>query len=369
LKPETEASIESGLVFLQRHQSPDGSWSLARFTQDRPDPEYAREYKAMLDSDTAATGMAILAFQGAGYHHKDFKYATTLNQGLRWLLDNQKDDGDLFVRMDDGSNASVWLYSHGIAAMALSEAYGMTQDPELREPAQKALDFLIKAQNANQGGWRYSPGVGSDTSVTGWVFMAMYSGKVAGLNVPDASLKRVENWLNLCQKSNAERHLYRYNPYAPNTEEQRHGRTPNNTMTAVGLTLRVYLGWSTDDAYLIKGADHLLESLPKMGSEQRVRYAHNSVRDSYYWYYATQVMAHLGGDYWKKWNERLHPLLLETQTRTGPMAGSWDPILPTVDRWGPHAGRLYVTTLNLLSLEARHRKLPIYKATVAENVE
>lgn len=369
LSPETEASIETGLVFLQRHQSPDGSWSLARFTQGRTDRVYQEEYKAALDSDTAATGLAILAFQGAGYHHKDYQYATTLSSGLNWLLEHQKENGDLFVRMDDDSNAAVWLYSHAIAAMALSEAYGMTQDPDLREPAQKALDFLAKAQNQDRGGWRYSPGVGSDTSVTGWVFMAMYSGKVAGLNVPDASLRRVEHWLNLCQKSATERHLYRYNPYAPDTDEQRHGRTPNSTMTAVGLTLRIYLGWETDNEYLQKGADYLLESMPQMGYERRLRYAHLSPRDAYYWYYATQVMAHLGDEHWRKWNARLHPLLLETQTKTGPMAGSWDPIRPTVDRWGPHAGRIYVTTLNLLSLEARHRKLPIYKATVAKSVE
>ena len=36
-------------------------------------------------------------------------------------------------------------------------------------------------------------------------------------------------------------------------------------------------------------------------------------------------MFHMGGDYWEEWNERLHPLLVERQVATGPMAGSWDP--------------------------------------------
>jgi len=33
------------------------------------------------------------------------------------------------------------------------------------------------------------------------------------------------------------------------------------------------------------------------------------------------------------------------------------------DRWGPHGGRLYVTTLNLLSLEVFYRHLPLYEDT------
>ena len=59
--------------------------------------------------------------------------------------------------------------------MALCEAYGMTQDRELREPAQKAIDFIIKSQDPSRGGWRYRPQEGSDTSVTGWQLMALKS--------------------------------------------------------------------------------------------------------------------------------------------------------------------------------------------------
>ena len=45
------------------------------------------------------------------------------------------------------------------------------------------------------------------------------------------------------------------------------------------------------------------------------------------------------------------------------MAGSWDPLQPVPDRWGAHAGRLYVTALNLLSLEVRFRHMPINEFT------
>jgi hypothetical protein len=74
-------------------------------------------------------------------------------------------------------------------------------------------------------------------------------------------------------------------------------------------------------------------------------------------------MFHMRGKYWSAWNDRLHPLLVSEQIQGGPLAGSWDPRRPVPDRWGPHAGRLYVTTLNLLSLEVYYRHLPLYEST------
>ena len=128
-------------------------------------------------------------------------------------------------------------------------------------------------------------------------------------------------------------------------------------MTAVGLLMRLYLGWNRDDPQMIAGAEHLLEDLPAIGTQEQ------PTRDTYYWYYATQVMFHMRGKYWKEWNDRLHPLLVERQVQSGPMAGSWDPLGPVPDRWGAAGGRIYVTTLNLLSLEVYYRHLPIYEAT------
>ncbi len=340
--PMTEETIELGLAWLARHQLPDGSWSLQGINGER----------AALVTDTAATAMALLAFQGAGYNHREHKYANVVNAAVQYVLSNQKEDGDLFVPLDDDSNRSVRFYSHSIALLALCEAYGMTQDPALQDPVQKAIDFLVEAQHADRGGWRYQPGKGSDTSVTGWAMMALKSGELANLKVPEASYAKIGHWLDKSMGVSGQKHLYRYNPYAPNTEEQRHGRRPSKTMTSVGLLMRMHLGWRRDNANLAKGAEYLAENLPSIrGSE----------RDTYYWYYATQVMYHMGGDYWKAWNGRLHPLLVNSQVKRGAMAGSWDPRSPVPDRWAPHAGRLYVTTMNLLSLEVYYRHLPLYE--------
>jgi hypothetical protein len=243
-----------------------------------------------------------------------------------------------------------------LAAITLCEAYGMTQDPDLRQPAQRAIDFIVAAQHAERGGWRYAPGISADTSVTGWMLMALKSGDLAGLKVPSETYARIERWLDDAQQSTEQPHLYRYNPYAPDTAEQRHGRSASKTMTAVGLLMRLHTGWGRDDSRLTRGAAFLAENLPSVGTARRPE------RDTYYWYYATQVMAQMGGESWRVWNTQLHPLLVESQVGQGPLAGSWDPLSPVPDRWGPHAGRLYVTTLNLLSLEVQYRKLPLYES-------
>ena len=182
---ENDAAIERGLSYLARQQRPDGSWSLAVGNES-----------TILSSDVAATGLALLAFHGANYNHRQDKYQDQVRAGLDFLVRNQREDGDLFLPADDQSNQSVWLYSHSIAALALSEAYGMTQDPALREPAQKALQFIVGAQHPQRGGWRYAPGVGADTSVSGWMTMALESGKRAGLQVPDTVYVGMQRWLD-----------------------------------------------------------------------------------------------------------------------------------------------------------------------------
>ena len=343
--PQTEEAIERGLAYLASIQNKDGSWSL------QGDGE-----EVQLRSDSAATGLCLLAFQGAGYTHRQHQYADTVARGLQFLMTNQRTNGDLYRPEDAISNRNVALYSHGIAALAVCEAYGMTQDPELKEAAQASLNYIINTQHTKRGGWRYTPQISSDTSVSGWMMMALKSGELSGLDVPERTYQGIDRWLDLAQ-SPERPDRYRYNPFAPDTPTQRHGRLPTPTMTSVGMLMRMYSGWRREKADMQSAADYLLSAHPRMGT------AVSPKRDAYYWYYATQVMFHMGGKYWEGWNRHLNPLLLESQILHGPHTGSWDPKRPVPDRWSAHGGRLYVTTMNLLNLEVFYRHLPIYEET------
>lgn len=340
--PATEKAIERGLAYLASIQNADGSWSLQGHGSE-----------VVLRSDTAATGLCLLAFQGAGYTHRQHQYADTISRGLKFLLDNQQTNGNLYRKENQISNQNVSLYSHGIASLALCEAYGMTQDPELKDSAQGCVRYIVETQHRKRGGWRYAPQVSSDTSVTGWMMMALKSGELARLDVPKKSYVGIKRWLKYAQGEDRE-DRYRYNPFAPDTPTQRHGRVPTPTMTAVGMLMRMYMGWHRDNESMQSAADYLMQYPPQMGSRRSPQ------RDGYYWYYATMVMFHMGGDHWQQWNSYLKPVLLESQVDEGDAAGSWDPVEPVPDRWSPHAGRIYVTTMNLLNLEVYYRHLPIY---------
>jgi hypothetical protein len=187
------------------------------------------------------------------------------------------------------------------------------------------------------------------------MMMALKSGELANLTVPRETYTKISHWLEVSQKSGAEPHEFRYNPFAADTPEQRHGLTASKTMTSVGLLMRLYSGSNQESQVMKDGAAYLRKHLPAIGTPR------SPERDTYYWYYGTQVMFHMGGDHWKAWNAKLHPLLVDSQIKQGPLAGSWQPKGPVPDRWSSHAGRLYVTTMNLLSLEVYHRHLPLYK--------
>ena len=407
-----ERAVEMGLDFFARSQFPDGRWSLnalpaetAKWSPEMGDsvddlvrnarelleagydktlPKAARETvtravekhadgeklsQAELDelalfvtglgqmeSDTAATGLALLAYLGAGYTHQEDKHRAAVRRGIDWLVEHQKPDGELF----SGGTSAARFYSNGIATIALCEAYGMTKDPELREPARKAVEFLIGSQHPTRGGWRYELdtrgfSTETDTSVTGWMLMAMKSAQMAGLEVPDEVFEKIGRWLDSAEAQRAEGQ-YIYNPHADRTKEQQlKGLEPNLAMTAEAMLMRIYLGRQREDSGLIAGADHIQGNLPRMGKDEA------NMRDCYYWYYATQAMYQMQGEHWEAWNDRFRVLLPESQVQTGALAGSWDPRRPVPDRWGHTGGRHYVTALQLLMLEVYYRHLPLFK--------
>ncbi len=142
----TEAAVARGLMWLAKHQSSDGSWSLNDF--ERVDRCNCGE-EGTTHSDSAGTSLALLPFLGAGQTHLTGIYKNEVAKGLRWLLDLQKEDGDL----RGGTGQYPGMYAHGQAAIVLCEAFLMTGDEEFRIPAQKAIDYIAAAQYPD-GGWR-----------------------------------------------------------------------------------------------------------------------------------------------------------------------------------------------------------------------
>src|SRR5205085_11837649 len=106
---------------------------------------------------------------------------------------SQKPDGAL-----RGKSRAVGLYCHAMAAIALCEAYALTGEERLRDPVERAIGFLVKSRARDGLAWRYAPGepVG-DTSILGWVVMALKSAKVVGIPVPSPVQAGALGWLDL----------------------------------------------------------------------------------------------------------------------------------------------------------------------------
>jgi hypothetical protein len=354
--PSSEEAVERALAWLARHQDADGRWNAGvrpgpggrpgpgetSFLAHCPPGDPCSGTSEYWGADNAMTGLALLAFLGAGQTHLGpYTYAPNVKKGLDFLLSVQGDDGDL-----RGPSRGYGIYCHAIASLALTEAYALTGEERLRGPAQRALDFLIRARAADRLSWRYEPGdrYGGDTSILGWGVMVAKSAREAGLNVPDDLRRGSLGWLAKVASGDA-RGLAMYRP--PGYSD---GGRVTPTMTAEAWACRQFLGVGGPSPASDEAASYLL--------------AHGPDRDPfnlYYWYYATLAFYQHGGPSWARWNDRVRDQLVGRQVRGGHADGSWDPALCR-DPYDSKGGRVYATALATLTLEVYYRYLKLYDA-------
>ena len=321
---ESELGVANGLSWLSRVQKKEGNWVFDKGSE----------------KDTiAATGLGLLPFLAAGQTHKagaDNKYRDVAAGAIAYLIKQQNTDGSF--------KNSGGTYSHGIATVALCEAFGMTNDKSLLlKPCQAAIDYIQKTQGPN-GSWGYSPGTDGDTSIVGWQVQALHSAKLCkDLKVDPKALQKAMKFLDTVA-SGASKYKYGYN----------NAGSARPSLTAVGLLCRYYLnGWGPNHPAMRDGVEYLMKA-HKPSNE--------AVYDMYYYYYATQVMHFHEGDAWhKEWNPAMRDFLIAKQVKDKnkpTVDGSFD---PDGGQWiGPSCGRLGTTCFAILTLEVYYRHLPLY---------
>jgi hypothetical protein len=336
---ESERAVALGLAWLARQQKPDGGWEFD-----------GREKKHR----AAATGLAVLPFLAAGETHKSAKgdaggrYAKTVSAGLAYLVKVCP------VAGQNPGQISANMYEQAIAALALCEAYGMTKDPALRQAAQAAINFIMKAQGSN-GSWGYAAGNNGDTSIVGWQVQALHAARLTkDLVVDDRVIKGAVKFLDFAA-AGPRKAMYGYNDSK--------GAAAGTSLTAVGLLCRYDIdGWGPNNPGMIEGVTGLMKHPPA---------GKGTLKNVYYYYYATQAVHFYDGEDWKTWNEGpkvaggkraggMRDWLVGLQNRKGVEAnvGSWDPDGGII---GMSCGRLGTSSLCLLTLEVYYRHLPLYK--------
>lgn len=322
---DTERAIDRALEFLARTQDEDGAWRARAFLLRDPrfDPRTAGQGNA--EWDIAMTGLAILAFVTSGHTTEQGDWQSVVQKGVRWLGSKVTDYG----RFETVSGH--YMYGHAIATQALCEVYAYTADPWVGAVAQLAVDYLIFAQEPGGGGWRYEPRQAGDTSVVGWVIMALNAAHKGGLSV--VGFRDALRFIDSVT-------LPGY--YQVGYTERPGLGGENLRLTSVGMVCRLFLGQSPEDPRVKLPAWRLVQRLPDP--------AHP---DFYYWYYASIALFQIGGEHWQKWNAALKPALLGSQEteRASPLCGSW----PLDHSYGGTGGRIYQTAVGVLLLTTYYR--------------
>ena len=355
----TESAVIAALKWLAHHQGADGSWGAESFQSQCVGGRCGGIGEK--DYDTGITSLSILAFLGAGFSQlsKDefadpidpsrrLRFGEVVKKGLQWLLSHQDPEGCV------GERGMKYMYNHTVAALCLSEAYGMTASQPLKEPAQRAIDFIVAAQNPGKA-WRYAAKCGdNDTSVTGWAIMALKSAELSELSFPRTAYEGAINWLVEATETNGYARVG-YNArgtgkvYVPGKNEQ---FDHHESMSAVAVMSRIFMQKRKSEPAL-NAVNLLVSDLPEWKT--------NKI-DFYYWYYSSLALFQYDGPegpMWKKWNEPMKNALVPNQktAKDGCKNGSWD---PDGERWGAEGGRVYAVAINALTLEVYYRYANVF---------
>lgn len=324
--PASEAAVAAGLAWLARHQGGDGSW---RFDLSNCRCAGACRHPGSITSTTASTGLALLAFLGAGHTSGVGPHQETVTRGLYHLLDRLRPTprgGDL----GEGT-----MYGHGVATLALAEALGMTRDEMLVAPITDAVRFIVTAQDSYGGGWRYLPGQAGDTTVTAWQLAALKSAALAGIEVPSPTIDGVRRFLDRVQARDGEAYGYL-------------GPQPKPCTSAIGLFCRLHTGWHDREAI-----ERGLAGLARAGPDPTAVYLN---------FYLAQALLQSDHPAWPRWNTLNRDQLVKQQARQGHETGSWF----FADPETAPGGRLAHTALAVLTLEVYYRLLPLFQAEAVD---
>lgn len=304
LTPEVRQAISNGLAYLAKTQKEDGSWG-----DKHP---------------VADTSLALMAFMLQGHVPGRAPYGKNMDRAISYLVGIGK-KGHMGYLGTPNNHAG--MYEHGLAILALSEAWGQSTNPEIRTALKRAVAVTVHAQNP-QGGWRYNPEPrDADLSMTVMQILAISSAKEAGIAVGDDVLQNAAKFVLYCQDETSGGFGYT-GPSGPGF-----ARTAAGVMSLIMCGQRDHPAVRRGMIFLRAYPDHKFS-----GRASHFLYAH---------YYAIQCMYQLGDADFNAWYPKITKSLLEKQDTGG--------------RWNLQEGEAYSTSMSILILGVPYRFLPIYQ--------
>ena len=316
-----DGAVGRGLDYLADQQNPDGSFGS--------------------NQKIAVTGLSLMAFLAAGHVPNTQsvappnigRFGGNVRSAIDYLLDHVHADGS-FDRFDKP------MYGQAIATLALAEAYGVDTNLTQRKRTAAALAASVRLilaaqdvpkQEAYVGGWRYESGAGdSDLSLSGWNVLALRACRDVGIAVPQSAVSRATRFVMHCW--DAQGRGFSYQP----------GGSASAPMTGVGLVC-LHVMAAAGDGH----AEEAARTLSQHPMDDAPQYPYYAL------YYATQGAMQAGDPFWQQISRATLARLLAMQEADG----AW----PDNPGESAGAGRVYCTSMAVLTLCITYRLLPAYQ--------
>lgn len=307
LPADVKQSINRGLALFASSQNSDGSWGASH--------------------RSGGTALGLMSFMLQGHVPGEGEHGEAMNKAIDFLISVQK--GGYFHDPSDRG-----MYEHGLALLALSEAWGQSKDPRIRRALINGVNATVNAQN-HEGGWRYTPRpTSADTSCSAMQIVALASAREAGIAVPAKTMQRAAEYLFSCEVRASGGFAYQRVSGAP--------LGGGGFARTAACTLALMLcGEHQHPA--TRGGVAFLSGTPDAGFEGSDPTFH------YGQYYAVQAMYQAGDDAFNKWYPRVSKALLASQHENG--------------GWGQDKNSFSAidTGFVILTLGVPYRFLPIYQ--------
>ena len=302
-------ALGRGLAYLAATQKKDGSWST----------ETSGGGSACL----GLMGLAVTAFLADGNLPDEGRYTDNVRRGLDFIVKGAQPDGLLTLRRNGAE-----MYEHGLGMLALAEAYGMTDDPSLRDVLDRAVKLSVRCQGP-RGGWGYTAVPSTvDLSLAVMQLMGLRAARNAGMYVPQDTIERALKYIESCYDPKAGAFGYS-------------GPGASFTMTSSGVTSLQACGKLTvNDERVRRGLEFLLQGNEEFAPRKSGWYYYGV-------YYLSQAVFQAGGKYWKTIYPKVANDLIAAQAEDG----SWS---------GSGSGRTMGTSIAVITLSIPNRYLPIF---------
>jgi prenyltransferase beta subunit len=302
-------AVEKGLKYLAARQQEDGAFATSGYGRN-----------------AAVVALAGMAWLADGSTPGRGPYGEEVSGVCDYLLEHCAQSGFISV---EGAQSHGPMYEHGFATLFLAEIYGMSPRDDMRDKLARAVDLIVRTQNA-EGGWRYQPRrQDADISVTICQVMALRAARNAGFKVPNETIDRCIDYVKRSQNADGG---FRY-MLSPGESA-----FPRSAAGVVALySAGVYEGREVE-----RGLAYLEQFLPRGGGGQ--------LQDGHFFYghyYAVQAMWQAGGQRWARWYPAIRDVLVSRQQADG----SWlDPV-------GPE----YATAMATIVLRMPDNSVPIFQ--------